>query len=41
MDELMGVAKMAGIKVKDPKERLNKFDQDLLVDEDDDLDLSV
>lgn len=40
MDELLGVAKMAGINVKNPEERLNKFDADLLEDEDD-LDLSV
>lgn len=40
MDELLGVAKIAGINVKDPSERLNKFDEDLLSDEED-LDLSV
>ena len=40
LDELMGVAKIAGIKVKDPSERLNKFDADLF-DDDEDLDLSV
>lgn len=40
LDELMGVAKIAGIKVKDPTERLNKFESDLLQD-DEDLDLSV
>eukprot|EP00429_Kryptoperidinium_foliaceum_P056958 CAMPEP_0176097734 /NCGR_PEP_ID=MMETSP0120_2-20121206/49002_1 /TAXON_ID=160619 /ORGANISM="Kryptoperidinium foliaceum, Strain CCMP 1326" /LENGTH=128 /DNA_ID=CAMNT_0017431737 /DNA_START=161 /DNA_END=547 /DNA_ORIENTATION=- len=40
LDELLGVAQIAGIKVKDPKERLNKFDQGMLDDEDD-LDLSV
>jgi hypothetical protein len=40
LDELLGVAKIAGIKVKDPTERLNKFDSDLLKD-DEDLDLSV
>ena len=40
MDELIGVAKMAGVKVKDPSERLNKFEKELL-DDDDDLDLSV
>ena len=38
--ELLGVAKIAGIKVKDPKDRLNKFEPDLM-DEDDNLDLSV
>lgn len=42
MDELMAVAKIAGIEVKDPKSRLNKFgDDDLLDDDDDDLDVSV
>ena len=41
MDELLAVAQMAGINVKDPKERLNKFDDDLFEDEDDDLDLRV
>ena len=40
LDELMGVAKIAGIKVKDPSERLNKFEEDLF-DDDEDLDLSV
>ena len=40
LDELLGVAKIAGIKVKDPSDRLNKFDSDLLQDEED-LDLSV
>ena len=40
LDELMGVAQIAGIRVKDPSTRLNKFgDQDLM--DDDDLDLSV
>lgn len=41
MDELLGVAKSAGIVVKDPKERLNKFEEDLQIDDDDDLDVSV
>ncbi|CAB9514493.1 expressed unknown protein [Seminavis robusta] len=40
LDELMGVAKFAGIDAKDPKERLNKFEPDFLGDEDD-IDLSV
>ena len=40
LDELLGVAKIAGIKVKNPKERLNKFEKDAFAD-DDDLDLSV
>jgi hypothetical protein len=39
IDELLGVAKMAGITVKEQK--LNKFEPDLLADEDDDIDLSV
>ena len=39
LEELMGVAKIAGIKVKNPSERLNKFEKDLM--DDDDLDLSV
>eukprot|EP00523_Entomoneis_sp_CCMP467_P006530 CAMPEP_0168727978 /NCGR_PEP_ID=MMETSP0724-20121128/5449_1 /TAXON_ID=265536 /ORGANISM="Amphiprora sp., Strain CCMP467" /LENGTH=121 /DNA_ID=CAMNT_0008774813 /DNA_START=118 /DNA_END=483 /DNA_ORIENTATION=+ len=40
--ELMGVAGIAGISVKDPSTRLNKFGKELM-DEDieDDLDLSV
>lgn len=40
LNELLGVAKIAGINVKNPSERLNKFDSDLLED-DEDLDLSV
>ena len=40
MDELLGVAKIAGINVKNPKERLNKFEPDVFA-EDDDIDLSV
>lgn len=40
LNELLGVAKIAGINVKDPKERLNKFEPDLL-DDDEGLDLSV
>jgi hypothetical protein len=40
IDELLGVAKMAGIQVK--QQRLNKFEPDLLPEaDDDDLDLSV
>jgi hypothetical protein len=39
-DELLGVAKMAGINVKNPSERLDKFGADFLEDEDD-LDVSV
>ena len=41
VDELMSVARMAGITVKNPAERLNKFDADLFEDDEDDLDLSV
>eukprot|EP00536_Pseudo-nitzschia_multiseries_P002525 jgi/Psemu1/301429/fgenesh1_kg.34_\ len=40
MTELLGVAKFAGLKMKDPSSRLNKFD-DGFMDDDDDLDLSV
>lgn len=40
LEELLGVAQIAGIKVKDPKERLNKFETGIL-DDDDELDLSV
>ena len=40
MSELLGVAKFAGLNVKDPSKRLNKFDAGLF-DDDDDLDLSV
>ena len=38
----MFVAKIAGIDVKDPSTRLNKFEPDMLFDDDDDdLDVSV
>jgi hypothetical protein len=40
LEELLGVAEMAGISVKDPSERLNKFDSSILAS-DDDIDLSV
>lgn len=40
LDELLGVARMAGVNVKDPKTRLNKFDP-AIFDDDDDLDVSV
>lgn len=40
MSELLSVAKFAGLNVKDPSSRLNKFDAGLM-DDDDDLDLSV
>jgi hypothetical protein len=38
LEELMGVASAAGIRVKDPSERLAYFEDDV---DDDDLDLSV
>jgi len=42
LDELLGVAKVAGIHVKNPDERLNKFEPDLMDDDDDDdVDLSI
>mmetsp|Transcript_14646 Transcript_14646/g.30348 ORF Transcript_14646/g.30348 Transcript_14646/m.30348 type:complete len:142 (+) Transcript_14646:86-511(+) len=41
MSELLGVAKFAGLNVKDPSKRLNKFDAGFMDDDDDDLDLSV
>lgn len=40
--ELLGVANIAGINVKDPSTRLNKFGKEILKDdENDDLDLSI
>jgi hypothetical protein len=41
VEELMNVAKIAGITVKDPSQRLNKFEADLFDDDEDDLDLSI
>lgn len=43
LDELLGVAASAGLKVKNPKERLNKFDPSIINDDDDAevLDVSV
>ena len=42
LDELLGVAKIAGINVKNPSDRLNKFEENIFEEEDDDdLDLSV
>ena len=43
LDELLGVAAAAGLKVKNPQERLNKFDPSLLNDNDEEegLDVSV
>jgi len=42
MNELLGVANFAGLTMKDPSKRLNKFDDTMLLDDDDDeLDLSV
>jgi len=40
MSELLSVAEFAGVNMKDPSKRLNKFDVGML-DDDDDLDLSV
>ena len=40
MSELLNVAKFAGLNVKDPSKRMNKFDAGLMED-DDDLDLAV
>lgn len=39
LNELLGVARIAGIKVKDPAERMNKFEVEN--NDDDELDLSV
>ena len=41
MEELLGVARAAGINVKDPSKRLNKFEPDVFDTDDDDLDVSV
>ena len=41
LDELLGVAKIAGINVKNPADRLNKFEPDVFGEEDDDIDLKV
>ena len=41
IDELLGVAAAAGIKIKDPKERLNKFDPSFIEEDEEDLDVSV
>jgi hypothetical protein len=41
LDELMGVARMAGIDVSEEKKRLGKFDASLVDDDEDDLDVSV
>jgi hypothetical protein len=40
LDELLGVARMAGIDVKDPTTKLNKLEEEFL-DEEEDLDLRV
>jgi hypothetical protein len=40
LQELLNVSKFAGINVKNPKERLNKFEPEVLGD-DEDIDLSV
>lgn len=41
LQELLGVARMAGINVKNPAERLNKFEPDVFDDDEEELDLSV
>jgi hypothetical protein len=41
IDELLGVAAAAGLKIKDPKERLNKFDPSFIAEDEEDLDVSV
>jgi hypothetical protein len=43
IDELLGVAAAAGLKVKNPKERLNKFDPSIIMEDEDEesLDVSV
>ena len=41
LEELLNVSKFAGINVKNPKERLNKFEPDVLGDDDEELDLRV
>ena len=41
LEELLGVARIAGLKVKDPKDRLNKFETGVVDDDNDELDLSV
>jgi hypothetical protein len=41
MEELLGVAAIAGLSVKSPSDRLNKFEKDVFDVDDDDLDLSV
>jgi hypothetical protein len=38
IEELLGVAKQAGLQVK---QKLNKFEPGLLADEEDDIDVSV
>jgi hypothetical protein len=40
-NELLEVARMAGIKVKDPATRLNKYSSDVFAEDDEDLDLRV
>lgn len=41
LEELMGVAAIAGISVKNPKDRLNKFEDAAFPDDDEELDLSI
>lgn len=41
LEELLKVSKFAGINVKNPKERLNRFEPEVLGDDDEEIDLSV
>ena len=41
LEELLGVAAIAGIEVKNPADRLNKFKDDEFALDDEDLDLSI
>ena len=41
LEELLGVAAIAGIEVKNPDDRLNKFEDGAFGDDDEELDLSI
>lgn len=41
LEELLGVASIAGIEVKNPAERLNRYEDFAYEEEDEDLDLSI
>ena len=41
LEELLGVAAIAGIEVKNPNDRLNKFEDGAFGDDDEELDLSI